>query len=354
MAGADGVSQDVEGTAAGYRLGVDVGGTKIAAGLVDPQQRLVVQQRVAAQVGASAEALNERLLDLLESLCTTAKLPLQAVIGVGLGFPGDFDPVSGALRTCPNLPALVGSRPALLFAAGCRRRWQLDVPVAADNDTVVAVLGEAHWGAGRGVERLLYMTVSTGVGGARYDGRRCINLEPGLRLFPSPESPRRCLEELAGGAHLARRARRQIRRWIQAEGENGLAGRTSVLQHGELSSGTLEERLQRLSARHLGEAAAAGDAWSRLLFQRAAEHVAAGLSLLLDEGWGEQRIVLGGSIALRVDGYIADVRGGLRRRQTEPDATAARQRFPADQLVAAGLGEERGILGAVWLLSGGG
>ncbi len=348
------MSNNVEEAAPGHRLGVDVGGTKIAAGLVDGTGRIVARQRLASSVDESAEALTERLLDLLQTLCDTSKLPIQEVSGAALGFPGDFDGASGALRTCPNLPLLVGSRPAALFAAACRRRWHLDLPVAADNDTVVAVLGEAHFGAGRGVRRLLYVTVSTGVGGARYDGQRCVNLEPGLRLFPSPESPDRCLEELAGGAHLARRARRQLRRWAQSLGQDGLGRRTSVLRHPELLSGSLEERLGRLTARHLGAAAAAGDAWSRGLFWAAAEHVAAALSLLLDEGWGEQRIVVGGAIAQRVDGFLPRVRQGLRRRQASPEATESRRRFPAEELVAAGLGEERGILGAVLLLSGGG
>ena len=347
------MSHDVAGDGPRYRFGVDVGGTKIVAGLVDGTGRLVARQRLEARAEDSAELLNDRLLDLLQALCDGAALPVASVEGVGLGIPGDFEAGSGAVLSCPNLPSLVGSRPAALFAAGVRQRWQLDLPVAADNDTVVAVLGEAHFGAGRGVTRLLYMTVSTGVGAARYDGHQCTNLEPGLRLFPSPEKPDRCLEELAGGAHLARQARRQIRRWWEEGGDEGVGQWTSVLQHSELVSGSLAERLARLSVRHLSDAASTGDAWSRLLLQAAAVQVAAGLALLLDQAWGEQRIVVGGSIALRVDGFLDRVRQSLGQRQTQPGASQALRQFPLDELVAAGLGEERGVLGAVLLLSRG-
>lgn len=340
------------GAAETFRWGVDVGGTKILSGLVDGTGRVVACHRMASCPEDSATDLVQRLLDPLQQLCSDHSVSVTDLVAVGLGFPGDFDPRTGALLTCPNLQRLVGSRPAALFADGFATRWGTRPRVAADNDTVVAVLGEATFGAGRGVRKLLYMTVSTGVGGARFDGGHWENLEPGLRLFPSPEQPEVCLEELAGGVHLARQARSQLSRWWQEDGEEGVARRTSVLQAGGLREGSREERLGRLTARHLGEAAAAGDPWCQTLFRRAADHVAGGLAILLDQDWGEERIVLGGAIALGVPGFIDQVRQRLRQRQALPGASAALRRFDPHGLVTAGLGEERGILGAVLLVSG--
>lgn len=341
------------------RLGIDVGGTKIFAGLVDAEGALLATHRMEARPDDSPQTLIQRLLDQQQFLCDECGADPRQVFGVGLGIPGDFDPASGALLSCPNLPSLVGSRPAHLFALGAEERWDYRPQVEADNDTVVAVLGEAHFGAGRGAQRLLYVTVSTGVGGARYDcqaqdGQRWSNLEPGLRLRPSLEFPDKNLEELAGGTQLARRARRQMHAWFDAEGEEGLRQHSIVLDDPELQGGSIEERLQRLTARHLGQAAARGDAWCRELFDRAAIQVARGLALLLDQGWGEERIVLGGSIALRVPGFLKRLRRELESLQQQADASKSRRQFEPSALVGAGLGEERGILGAVLLLGGDG
>lgn len=290
----------------------------------------------------------------MQTVCEGYGAAPTDVAAVGLGVPGDFDPNDGSLRSCPNLPSLVGSRPADLFARAALRRWGSSPQVAADNDTVVAVLGEAHWGAGRGVQRVLYMTVSTGVGGARFDGRRWYNLEPGLRVYPLSEAPHRCLEELAGGAHMARRAAESLAEWHRLGGLAEVQRRTRVLDHPELRDGTWGERLGRLTARHLGESAADGDAWCRTLFRRTAHVVAKGLAVLLDQGWGEERIVLGGSIALRVPRFFDHVQEALRRLQEAPGAPASRRRLPIEELVTAGLGEERGVLGAALLASWGG
>lgn len=334
------------------RLGVDVGGTKIVSGLVDAKGHLVASHRMVARPEETAKELKGRLLDQLQLLCTDCGAEVTDVEAAGLGFPGDFDPDTGALLTSPNLKRLVGCRPAALFAESFEQRWGFRPHVMADNDTVVAVLGEAHFGAGRGVQRVLYLTVSTGVGGARFDGHQCENLEPGLRLHPLPERPDLSLEELAGGVHLARRARRQLMTWWEEKGAEGVRMHTSVLDDSELVSGSIEERLSRLTARHLGEAAARGNAWCQGLFREAAGLMARGVSDLLDQGWGEERIVVGGSIALRVPGFVDHMRQGLLELQAPPDATEARRCFDPESLVVAGLGEERGILGAVLLVTG--
>ena len=220
------------------RVGFDIGGTKILAGLVDAGGRMVDTLRCDARPELDAEGMVVALVEQTEALLAQAGAATNQVGAVGLGFPGDFDPDDGTLKTIPNLPRLVGSRPAALLAKALADRWQHHPTLAADNDTVVAVLGEAQFGAGRGAQRVLYLTVSTGVGGARFDGRQTENLEPGLRLFPDPARPDACLEDLAGGAALARRIRRQLAEQLAQNGEDAFRQShprlTARVQHGSL------------------------------------------------------------------------------------------------------------------------
>lgn len=339
-----GVPSDV-GT---YRLGLDIGGTKVLAGVVDASGQLVASLRRDAPAGLTAETTLDALADQAGDLLAEAGLEGRDVAAVGLGFPGDFDPSSRVLKTIPNLPQLVGCLPAGAFADRFETRLGHRPRVAADNDTVVAVLAEALLGAGKGARRVFYLTVSTGVGGARFDGAACENVEPGLRLHPDPSQPERCLEELAGGAALARRLRRQLIETLEAEGEPALKRQNAVLTRLE-GEGPLVEKLTGLSIRHLGEAVAVGDPWAREVLDQAADHVAAGLAELLAQGWGEDRIVVGGSIALRVPGYLDRVRATLDMLRHRKDAAEGLRAFSVAELVPAGLGEERGILGAVLL-----
>ena len=330
------------------RIGFDIGGTKILAGLVDAEGHLVDTLRREARPELDVPGMIDALVEHSEALLAQAGASTGRVGAVGLGFPGDFDPDDGTLKTIPNLPRLVGSRPAALLAEALAARWQHRPTLAADNDTVVAVLGEAHFGAGRGARRVLYMTVSTGVGGARFDGRQTENLEPGLRIHPDPARPEACLEALAGGAALARRVRRHLRDRCAEDGEAAVRKRHP---HLSMMAGEtpLADWLEGLSARHLGEAVAAGDPWARQIFDAAADQVAAGLAQILSQGWGEERIVVGGSIALRVPGYLDRVRFTLHRLQDEAGPGSSISTFDARCLLPAGLGEERGILGAVLL-----
>lgn len=331
-----------------WRVGFDIGGTKILAGLVDAQGRVKHSLRRQARPELDAPALFAALVDHTDALLGQAKVAPSLVGAVGLGFPGDFDPASGALKTIPNLPRLAGSSPTQELTEHFARHWGHQPDVVADNDTVVAVLAEAGFGAGRGARRCLYLTVSTGVGGARFDGVQTTNLEPGLRLFPDPERPDTCLEDLAGGAALARRVRRQLAAFLERDGEPTVY--TTYPRLRELADGNpLADWLPRLSARHLGVAAEAGATWARDLLDHAADQVARGVALLLAENWGEERIVVGGSIALHAPGYLDRLRRSLAQLQAEAPDGAPLRRFDCDQLVAAGLGEERGVLGAVLL-----
>lgn len=323
-----------------FKAGVDVGGTKTALALVAEGKSIVGRERLPTpqEPAAALDAVVRGLIALLGR----QGLPLSALEGVGLSFPAKFEEATGLVLTCPNIPRWIGLDPRRLLAEALERELGFAVPVAADNDTCAAVLGEGFFGAGRGLERLLYFTVSTGVGGSRLVDGRPTNLEPGMSTFPDPERPDLCLEELAGGAALARRAR------IRLEGAPNPSEISSVLSLPELAMLPPAQALLQISARHLALAADGGDAYCRSLIEDSARLVAETMRRLLTQGFEEQRVVVGGSIALKTNGYM-----DLLRRNLATAAEAAGTPLPLDpekDLVAAELGDDVSTLGATLLL----
>jgi len=337
-----------------WRVGIDVGGTKVATGLVDAKGKVVDWDRldwdeIPGWRELSAEELTEHMVERLVVLVEKHGVDGTQLKAVGLGFPGDFATPNGRLKTAPNLPAFVGAEPVALFRDAFERRLGAAPPIHADNDAVAAVLAETLFGSGQGAGRVLYITVSTGVGGARFDGERTTNIEPGLSLFPDPDRPQLNLEQLASGAHLKQVARRRLTSFL-AEGETALARHTQLFDLVEVPGSSREEQLAHLTTKHLGEAAAAGDAFCRGLFEEAAGWVAAALALLLAKGWGEERIVVGGSIAIKGPGFLERVREALRLHQQQLNAAPGLTAFDIDRgLVGASLGEKCGMLGALLL-----
>jgi predicted NBD/HSP70 family sugar kinase/predicted GNAT family N-acyltransferase len=337
-----------------WRVGIDLGGTKVALGLVDAKGTLVDWDRfgwdeIPNWREQSAKELTEHLVERVLVLVEKHGVEPTQLQAVGLGFPGDFATPSGRLKTAPNLPAFVDSAPSVLLHHAFERRLGTAPPVFADNDTVAAVLAEALFGSGQGTGRVLYITVSTGVGGARFDGEKTTNIEPGLSLFPDPDRPLLNLEQLASGAHLKQIARRQLTPLL-GHGKASLAQHTQLFNLVEIPGSSRQEQLTHLTTRHLGEAAAAGDAFCRSLFEDAAHWVAAGLAEVLTQGWGEECIVMGGSIILKVPGFLEHLRERLRLHQQQPNVAPGLATFDLDRgLVIAGLGDKGGMLGAVLL-----
>jgi len=151
-------SASADGSLAGA---IDVGGTKIAAALVDPQGRIRKRLRESTTQD-SGEALVEQVLALARRLVTHAE---GAVRGIGLAVPAVVEAESGVVRWAPNLPWRDVPLAALVQNA-------LGLPALIAHDGHAAALGE-HWtGAGRGARNLVFLVAGTGVGaGLILDGR---------------------------------------------------------------------------------------------------------------------------------------------------------------------------------------
>lgn len=147
-------------------LGLDIGGTKVAAGLVDEEGEVRERAELPTLAQESFSVSFGQVVAVARVLLDRAGRAGWTVRGVGAGCPGPLDVRTGVLHGPPNLPAWDGA------AVGDLLRDALGLPAVVDNDANAAALGEARHGAGRGLSPVVYFTLGTGVGGGVVcDGR---------------------------------------------------------------------------------------------------------------------------------------------------------------------------------------
>lgn len=182
-----------------HYLGIDIGGTKILAALVNEHGDILAQQRLPTSQNGD-NALIAQLVDIRAELERDSGVRAR---GIGIGMPAAIDPTSDHLHLMPNLPTLTGQG----FIA--RLRQAFDIPVCVENDVNLAALGEA-W-RGQGGDPLVLIAIGTGIGmgivanGCLYRGRHGaageIALLPiGAAQPPSEHYRRGLLESTLGGA----------------------------------------------------------------------------------------------------------------------------------------------------------
>lgn len=186
-------------------LGVDIGGTKIAVGIVDAQTGQVLhKERLPTEAQNGGASVLARALALAQHLLPRAQ-DLGRVRGVGIGAGGQIDPIEGVVvHATEILPGWTGQRLKASFEEA------LGLPATADNDVNALAVGESRFGAGRAFGHLIYLGLGTGVGGALvHDGTlvhgpRGAGSEPGhLVLYPDAppyaNGTRGCLEQFTSG-----------------------------------------------------------------------------------------------------------------------------------------------------------
>jgi glucokinase len=306
-----------------YTIGVDVGGTKVLGGVVDENGAVLkTARRDTPREGGSA----------LTSTIAEVALELSAefdVTGVGLSAAGF---VSSDRKTMLATPNIAGWNGVQLEA---ELRALINLPIVLENDANAAAWGEARFGAGRGRENMLMVTVGTGIGGGiivngqLLRGAFGIAAEIGhLRVFPEGHlcgcGARGCFEQYASGNALLRHAREAI------AASPDLA--RNLLSRGD---GTLEG----LTGRAITDAARDGDQVALAAFNTTAQWLGAGiasLSVILDP----ECVVIGGGVVDAGEILLEPTRVALERYM--PFAG----KHPSPLIIAAKLGNEAGLVGA--------
>ena len=269
----------------GVVIGVDMGGTTVAAGLVAPDGRVLEHHQAPTHARGPGTAL-DTIVELLERLTDGARARGVAVTGVGLGVPGIVDAERGVVGADIHYaPELAG---APLGEALGRR---LGLPVFVDNDVNALALGEWTWGAGRGARSLVMLALGTGVGGGiildgrLHRGRAGFGGELGHVPIDFDGPPcicggRGCLKSYVSGTDIALRA---------------------------------AERLGRpVGAADVFRLAAEGDAAAEALVAEVCAALGAGLAIIVN-GLNPERLLLAGSVAKSLQPLEARVRAGLAR-----------------------------------------
>ena len=300
-------------------LAVDVGGTKLAVGVVDREARVLASERMATPRAVSADDLFHALEDLCRRVLDASGARVAA-IGVGCGGPMEYP---AGLVSPLNIPVWRG------FPLRQRLARAFGLPCVVDNDANALALGE-HWrGAGQGSANMVGMVVSTGVGGGIILEGRLLHGQSGNaghigHIIVWPGGPlcgcgaHGCIEGVASGTGLARRL------------EVALAdGAETQLGHGA-------------SAAQIAVAAREGDALATELFRTAGEGVGRGIAsaaALLDL----ELVAIGGSIAL----HAWDLLGPPLLAELERSARLDFTRTV--RVVQARLGDTAGLYGATQL-----
>src|SRR5438477_10409042 len=193
---------------------VDIGGTKIAAGIVDDSGKVLSRLEIpTAQCGIYAEGLAHTARMLREA----ARMTNTKLTGIGIGSTGWVYPFTGEFGDVDFFPGWKNCNPVKDLSR------EFNVPVALENDGDASALGEAAWGAGKGKSRLIYVTVGTGIGGGiiidvhLYRGANRSHPEVGHHVIDASGPPctcgfRGCWEALATGTAMAA--------WFNTEASN--------------------------------------------------------------------------------------------------------------------------------------
>lgn len=308
-------------------IGVDLGGTQIRAARYG--RDLVRQERVALPTGAAdgQTAVLSRIESAIHAVWPKAN---GEVIAIGMAAPGPVDSRSGVVLFAPNLPG---------WEHFPLRDWleqTFGVPAFVGNDANLAALGEYRFGAGRGVDDLVYLTISTGIGGGivlggrLFEGGRGLGGEVGHIVVDVDGPPclcgnRGCLEALASGPAIARAARAAI-----------AAGRSSQIR--ERVGGDLE----RITAREVSLAAKEGDELAREILRRAGGYIGAAVVSLMYL-LNPSLFVIGGSVAKAGELLFEPIRETVAVRIPEAYRSGVSIR-------PAALGDDAGLAGTLALI----
>jgi len=271
-----------------YVMGVDIGGTKIAAGLVDPAGSIVVQRRAPMVSNSDAATGLSSVLAAMDSVMSDVE-SRQEIRAIGICAPGPLDPQTGTILNPPNVPCW---RNFPLAAEISARRH---LPVKVDNDANSAALAEVRWGAGRGYNNVFYVSVGTGIGtgiifdGQIYHGRTGAAGEGGhvsidYRGPICPCGKPGCIEVLACGPAIAKRARGKLL-------EAGTSRPSMLLQ---MANGNVEA----VTTQMVGQASVAGDPIAHETLQETADLLTLWLGNMVDVLDPEAIIFGGGATAV--------------------------------------------------------
>jgi glucokinase len=303
-------------------IGIDLGGTQVRVALVDDRGTVLKRAAARTDVAGGPRAVMAQFKLLIADIAGDEGL--DSLSGVGVCAPGPLDSTTGTFIHVPTLPGWEDFplRDALAETLG--------TCVVVEGDAIAACYGEWRFGAGKGLQHLLYITVSTGIGGGVISDGRLLHGRRGMTAHVghfrlAMQGPRcscgavGCFEAFAAGTALDKRARQ------------------AALDH----PGSLLAGLASPTASDVVEAARRGDGVAKGLIDQEAAYLGEGLTSLIHL-YSPEKVILGGGVSNGFDLMAERIHAVIRG--------TALPSFREVPVVRAGLGDNAGLVGAAALL----
>ena len=311
-----------------HAIGIDLGGTNLRGALVSEEGEVEARFQLSSFAKRGHEAVLDMIAAQIAQLNAAAKEQGKHPVGVGIGIPGIFDPLSGVLHRSPHFASW---RDIPLRALAAKK---VDLPVHLDNDANMAGLGEVWKGIGQRKRNFVLLTLGTGVGGAIVLDHKLWRGDSGFagevgHMVINPEGPvcscggRGCWEmyvSATGLKHLVDEAddgdaKAKFRRWFKKD--------FSIVTPADLHNAALD-----------------GDIFANTTFKKMGYYLAIGISSLMNT-LGVHTIVIGGNVSRAWDFFITELRHELPRRIYKETARRV-------EIIPASFGDNAGILGAAY------
>ena len=313
-----------------YVVGIDIGGTKLATVVADKDGNILQKVRKPTESEKGPRYAVQLLLEMVDEAIDLAGLRREDISGIGVSCGGPLDTKTGIIYSPPNLPGWDALPLKEMIES------EFHIPTVIENDANASALAEARFGGGRGYDYVLYMTMSTGIGGGIiadgeiYHGANDSAGEVGHQIL-LPDGPLcgcgqyGCLEALCSGPAIARRAQEAI-----ADQPH-----TKILA---LADGQID----RVRSEHVLQAARDSDALAIALVEETAYYMGWGIANLVNIL--NPQIVLLGTIAVAAGDLLLDP---IRRTVTE---MAMQRPLEIVKIMPAELGDSIGDLAAISLV----
>jgi len=307
-------------------LAIDIGGTKIIAAIISSKGKIVAKEYHPTLAGEGVQAIIGWLFLAIDNLLKKNNIDPSQLHSISIAAAGAIDFDRGVVTSSPNLPGWHNVPLRDIVS----RKYKVNTFLI--NDANAAALGEHEFGAGRGVNNLILLTVGTGIGGGIIINGRLYSGPSGSageigHMTIDVNGPRcscgniGCLEMLASGTAIAREAIRRI-----SQGED------SSLTH------LVKGKIENITAEKVEAAARGGDSLASEVISQAATYLGVGMVNLVNI-FNPEMIIVGGGVAKMGELLLEPARQVVKGRAFPLLAQAVR-------IVSAQLGEDAGVLGA--------
>ncbi len=314
------------------RIGIDVGGTNVKIALVDGEGKIIYSNSVPTYAQMGYEYTVNNIKQAIRDLMKETNTDTKEIEGIGFDFPGQVDYKTGVVKLAPNIPGWVNVPIAQMIEE------EFNIPTRIDNDVRCAALGELKFGAGKGCENFVCITVGTGIGsglvinGQLVRGAANAAGEIGhikLQMNGGPIcgcGDTGCLEAFASGPSIVAMAQEYLK-----------GGKSTKFREMAGADGEITPYI-------VAKAAEAGDPVAKRIFEIVGTYIGMGLVSVINL-LNPEKVIIGGGVAAAGDLLLEPIRKTVKERAMVVAGNSV-------EIVPAQLGNSAGVIGASMLVEG--